>query len=438
MKLLKGIYYNEAEDTILLVSKAAIPFILSCWMGKELSDIRECVETGKHDPLGAFTQHDIDMHEWTKVPDYLDGSQELRQAMKLIDSPPSSPLISEGFKNQAALVDELNESEDSYRCLGVSTGHLSSKDCEIFSENAQELSHGTDHYGYQMKKHNMLMQRDTGWFLKLYEGYRWELNATAPHLKGLSRSAMQLIEAAFLAGYRLIEFDCDASEYEWSDRSDGGQKTETQSFEPSTTLDDVFNALCPVPDLPNIGPAQHLIQEQLTMPIPELTETHYIAPISEGPIVFELLKDDLAPRVSPAHFANDVEKVMELQLSNYSGEFLVMSGKLGAMLYTLPNNASADECRALREKLVGDNPVFECPRHVSHFLWGRQNVHGARDFLKTVDVAGAKTLLRTHSKVAAAVWAKKLFDCTPSENNPNMSEIYSEIIKEYFPEGVPE
>lgn len=85
--------------------------------------------------------------------------------------------------------------EDKYQCIGVSTSHLTSDDKDKLSLTADGEC-------------NMIMERDTGFFIKLYE----ETEYTHNLCDNLSQEAQDVIMACHAAGFRMIEFDCDADE----------------------------------------------------------------------------------------------------------------------------------------------------------------------------------------------------------------------------------
>lgn len=84
--------------------------------------------------------------------------------------------------------------EDQFRCIGVSTAHLT-EDCK------QALSFATHS--------NMVFERDTGWIVKLYDEdkYNHEMPLT-PRIKSIMKTALK-------AGFRMIEFDGAAQEHDY-------------------------------------------------------------------------------------------------------------------------------------------------------------------------------------------------------------------------------
>jgi hypothetical protein len=85
---------------------------------------------------------------------------------------------------------KFNFKAEDYKCAAISTGVLNHSDCNILRG---------DNSG-------MCMERDTGWFLKLYD----ETSLVLDQLCGMSGGAREMILAAHSEGYRLIEFDADA------------------------------------------------------------------------------------------------------------------------------------------------------------------------------------------------------------------------------------
>ena len=78
---------------------------------------------------------------------------------------------------------------ESYTCCALSTGHLSPS-CLLELDQISS---------------NMVMSRDTGYFLKLYDDLDMNICFTS---KVLNKAVAQL----HAKGYRLIEFDRDAEE----------------------------------------------------------------------------------------------------------------------------------------------------------------------------------------------------------------------------------
>jgi hypothetical protein len=95
--------------------------------------------------------------------------------------------------------------KEQYTTLVLSTAHISEEDIRYLSE--LDESH---------LLHNMVMERDTGIFVKLYEEFDPQVCAD------LEQSFAGILEKATSLGYRMIEFDLDAPVvaelpvYEWA------------------------------------------------------------------------------------------------------------------------------------------------------------------------------------------------------------------------------
>jgi len=93
------------------------------------------------------------------------------------------------------LLEEIRATEDQYKTIAVSTIHLSEQDKARLTELADD------------KMCNMVLERDTGWFIKLYD-------ETESNEHGVSDSLNLIFTVCLEAGFRMIEFDCDAQSYE--------------------------------------------------------------------------------------------------------------------------------------------------------------------------------------------------------------------------------
>lgn len=89
--------------------------------------------------------------------------------------------------------------EDTYKCIAVSTGHLSVLDREKLDFRAND------------NDDPMVMARSYGWFLKLYPDAEPNQDST------FSPEFQRLVQTCFEAGYRMIEFDGDAPELDGFD-----------------------------------------------------------------------------------------------------------------------------------------------------------------------------------------------------------------------------
>jgi hypothetical protein len=81
---------------------------------------------------------------------------------------------------------------ETYRVMAISSGHLTFEDTQL-------LDYKANHYA-----ENMVMGRDTGFFMKLYE--KDQCNDDDSY----SESLKDIIRYAVTHGFRMIEFDCDA------------------------------------------------------------------------------------------------------------------------------------------------------------------------------------------------------------------------------------
>lgn len=91
------------------------------------------------------------------------------------------------------LRDALKSSVDTYQVICINSSHLIDSDKDLL-----------DNLGTST---GMIMKRDTGWFVKLYE------DLESNYLYDSSNELKKLFELCHAAGYRMIEFDCDASFY---------------------------------------------------------------------------------------------------------------------------------------------------------------------------------------------------------------------------------
>lgn len=110
-----------------------------------------------------------------------------QKAMKVINS--------QNFED-SLLLTELEHSEDSYRTIGISNYHLSGADTVVLDDLASD------------PECNMVLKRDTGWFVKLYESPDANTHAS------MSLNLNSILSACLSAGYRMIEFDADANLYQ--------------------------------------------------------------------------------------------------------------------------------------------------------------------------------------------------------------------------------
>lgn len=87
--------------------------------------------------------------------------------------------------------------EDQYRAVCLSTGHLPREDCTKLEDLAAD-------------EHSPVLSRHHGWIIKLPE----DLD-TDDALNGLSKEFHAILSDAHALGYRMIEFDSDATTYDY-------------------------------------------------------------------------------------------------------------------------------------------------------------------------------------------------------------------------------
>ena len=101
---------------------------------------------------------------------------------------------------------------EEYKVLAISTSHLSKEDTSVFHSLSH---HHLDAYDHPFR--HMVMARDTGWFIKLYDEADYNDLVTYPQAIGegmrFSPALHKIIMFAHSNGYRMIEFDRDAEEY---------------------------------------------------------------------------------------------------------------------------------------------------------------------------------------------------------------------------------
>lgn len=103
-----------------------------------------------------------------------------------------SPILPGDIEKPTFEYDLLN-TDDQYKCIGISTGHLTPHDIE-------QLRHLAARDDFQM-----VMERDTGFMVKLHE--ESEYFADDPY----SDNLLGILMSVHQAGYRLVEFDSDAT-----------------------------------------------------------------------------------------------------------------------------------------------------------------------------------------------------------------------------------
>ena len=91
----------------------------------------------------------------------------------------------------------LTKDPESYTCLCISTAHIQEDDA--LRLNIAAISDPPN---------PMILSRDTGFFVKLYEKHSSEV------IDSLSLPARKVFALAYAHGYRMVELDCDAKIYE--------------------------------------------------------------------------------------------------------------------------------------------------------------------------------------------------------------------------------
>ena len=100
------------------------------------------------------------------------------------------------------LFNELATSDDSYKCLGISTSHITEDD----STRLEELCEDCD----------QIVERKFGFIIKFLEEAEDASSENYDHFNnvwGFPEVVVSLITVAYRAGYRAIEFDADAKVY---------------------------------------------------------------------------------------------------------------------------------------------------------------------------------------------------------------------------------
>lgn len=94
-------------------------------------------------------------------------------------------------------IDALESSKDQYKAISISTSHLTMADMLRLTSLAYSDSNGA-----------MILSRDTGFFQKLYNESEYNIN------KSMSPEYNFIVETAHQAGFRMIEFDSSATEFD--------------------------------------------------------------------------------------------------------------------------------------------------------------------------------------------------------------------------------
>ncbi|NLC21322.1 MAG: hypothetical protein GX771_05330 [Halomonadaceae bacterium] len=98
------------------------------------------------------------------------------------------------------LINELKRSEDQYKVIGISTGHL--PECDMKRLATMGGATGS----------TMILPRESGVLVKLYESE--EPRNLADDYPGLSDAFYCVLGLARDAGFGMVEFDADATAYE--------------------------------------------------------------------------------------------------------------------------------------------------------------------------------------------------------------------------------
>lgn len=115
-----------------------------------------------------------------------------------------NPLNAEQIDDLCERINFSNQFGDTYQVIALSTGHLTEQDRDRLRKTCND------------QDNNMVLCRDTGFFIKLYEELSPE---DLP--SWYSETLKRLILAIHRQGYRMIEFDSDAPVldafpvYEW-------------------------------------------------------------------------------------------------------------------------------------------------------------------------------------------------------------------------------
>ncbi len=91
----------------------------------------------------------------------------------------------------------LLDTRDRYSVLGVCTNHLKPEDMVLLDALSKP------------KDFNMISKRDTGWLVKLHDD-----ESSSENYEEFSDEFNFIVKSAHKANYRMVEFDCDASEHD--------------------------------------------------------------------------------------------------------------------------------------------------------------------------------------------------------------------------------
>lgn len=99
-------------------------------------------------------------------------------------------------------VNELMNSGDQYKVIGINTCHIRQSDADTLTMLGEDPCVP------------MILERDTGAFVKLYPDMKDEKRVLEVDYPGFSEAFYHVLAQAKLAGYTMVEFDNAAAEYE--------------------------------------------------------------------------------------------------------------------------------------------------------------------------------------------------------------------------------
>ena len=94
---------------------------------------------------------------------------------------------------------QLKNSEDQYKVICMSTGHITEQDARRLGSMAGE--------------HSMIMEREAGFLVKLYMDNDSEENLERDY-PGMSHEFYDILSLTRECGFQMVEFDRDATLYE--------------------------------------------------------------------------------------------------------------------------------------------------------------------------------------------------------------------------------
>ncbi len=142
-------------------------------------NLTPCFVTNTHPRLVNISRAEFDS---------LSGNKE-RMKQKAID------VLNDNADRDPLLENELAATIDSYKVIGICNAHLCEGDKSMLDMMASD------------DECNMVMKRDTGWFVKLYDAPEFN------EREDMSSNLKKLLRGCLGAGFRMIEFDADAAYY---------------------------------------------------------------------------------------------------------------------------------------------------------------------------------------------------------------------------------